>query len=106
MDADFLTAFDALREVYGSPLILHSGYRCPVHNVAVSTTGPQGPHTTGRAVDVLAYGAEAHRLIGLALRRGFTGVGVSQKGLHGQRFVHLDTLLDAPGQPRPWVWSY
>ena len=106
MDADFLAALDILREVYGSPIILNSGYRCPMHNMEVSKTGPRGPHTTGRSVDVLVYGAEAHRLIELALRWNFTGVGVSQRGPHDQRFVHLDTLSDAPGQPRPWVWSY
>jgi zinc D-Ala-D-Ala carboxypeptidase len=40
----------------------------------------------------------------LALEQGFTGIGVSQKG--AIRFIHVDDLPDAPGQPRPTIWSY
>jgi hypothetical protein len=40
----------------------------------------------------------------LALAKGFTGIGVQQKG--GGRFIHLDNLPNGPGQPRPTVWSY
>lgn len=34
----------------------------------------------------------------------FTGIGIQQKG--GDRYIHLDNLPNAPGQPRPTVWSY
>jgi len=31
---------------------------------------------------------------------------VSQRGAHGKRFIHLDTMEDSDTHPRPWVWSY
>lgn len=100
----FMVRLERLRAIYGKPMPVSSGYRSPAHNAAVSTTGETGPHTTGRAVDILVRGADALELIGLATDLGFTGIGVSQKG--PSRFIHLDDLPDAPGQPRPTIWSY
>lgn len=104
MDAAVLDMLDELRERCGFPLGVTSGYRCPVHNQSVSTTGPNGPHTTGRAVDLNVRGAQALDVIRHAQTLGFTGIGVQQKG--ASRFIHIDNLPNAPGQPRPWIWSY
>lgn len=103
MDGDFMHALDDVRRDLNKPLLVSSGYRCAAHNAAVSTTGPHGPHTTGRAVDVLVYGKDAYEVLSLALVHRFTGIGVSQRGPHGSRFLHLD-MVDEPG--RPWIWSY
>ena len=92
-----------MRRRYGRPLAVGSGYRCPAHNRKVSSTGPAGPHTTGRAVDLAVSGAAAVLLLGYALNLGFTGIGVAQKG--EARFLHLDDLR-APEYPRPAIWSY
>lgn len=100
----FVADLEALRTAYGKPLIVSSGYRCPAHNARVSSTGLDGPHTTGRAVDFAIRGADAYQLMSLAIRMGFTGVGVNQKG--GGRFLHLDKLPGGASQPRPMVWSY
>lgn len=98
-------ALDDLREAYGKPLVITSGYRCPAHNQAVSTTGPNGPHTTGLACDIAISGRDAYTLLRLAMASGkFTGVGVHQSG-YG-RFLHLDMIPDSLGHRRPWVWSY
>lgn len=104
MDEAFLLKLDELRHQFGKPLAVSSGYRCSSHNQRVSSTGIDGPHTTGKAADLRVDRADAHRLLGLALSHGFTGIGVQQKG--GSRFLHLDTLTDGPRQPRPTVWSY
>lgn len=104
MDDQFLEELDTLRHEYGAPLVVSSGYRCPDHNSKVSSTGRTGPHTTGRAADLAVDRGNAHKLLRLAMNRGFTGIGVQQKG--GARFIHLDNLPNAPGQPRPTVWSY
>jgi uncharacterized protein YcbK (DUF882 family) len=95
-----------LREEWGHPIHLSSAFRCPTYNQQMSRTGRQGPHTTGRAVDILIYGAEALALLDLALAHGYTGIGIKQTGPQTQRYLHLDDLEDAPGQPRPWLWSY
>lgn len=105
MSQGTLNRLDRLRERIG-PLKLSSAYRCPLHNSQVSSTGENGPHTTGRAVDVLASGTRALEIVRIALELGFTGIGVSQKGPHGSRFVHLDDIAPGGAHPRPHIWSY
>lgn len=85
----------------GEPLTITSGYRTPEYNASVSHTGAEGPHTKGRAVDFACDGRLAFKIIREALKLGFTGIGISQKGT--SRFVHLDMINEAP---RPNVWSY
>lgn len=102
----FLDRLEALREEFAKPMAVTSGYRSPEHNLAVSSTGSAGPHTTGRAVDIGMFGRDAYRLISLAPRHGFTGIGVKQHGQSRARFVHLDDLPDALDRPRPRLWSY
>lgn len=73
------------------PVHINSAYRCPTHNVAVSSTGRRGPHTTGRAFDVrITIGPSGVDVLECAIKAGFTGIGVQAKGRG--RFLHLDTL--------------
>lgn len=103
----FMDALEAVRAAYARPMRVTSGYRCPAHNAAVSGSGPAGPHTTGRAVDIAVHGADALLLAGIALEPGrMTGLGVMQKGPASGRYLHLDDLAGRAGQPRPWLWSY
>jgi len=109
MDDDFMEMVERIRELCGFPLPVSSAYRCPTHNAAVSSTGLDGPHTTGRAMDIRIYGHRAWSLLEAALEVGhFTGIGVAQKNRdRGARFIHLDDLTPDDGFPsRPWVWSY
>ena len=100
MKSEFMDRLLEIRKAFGKPMVISSGYRCPDHNDAVSSTGRTGPHTTGYAADILVSGPNAREL--LALASEFPRVGVSQKGDHGSRFIHLDCL---PGKGRT-VWSY
>lgn len=104
MQADFLDRMDSLREAVGFPLRVSSGYRCPQHNATVSSTGPDGPHTTGRAVDLAVSHWQAHKVLTAAVALGFTGIGVKQHG--SGRFIHLDDLAPDVDRPRPTIWSY
>ena len=101
---DFMDKIEALRRSLGFPLKVTSAARCPDHNAKMSGTGRTGPHTTGRAIDLAVSHSQAYMLVSSAMSAGFTGIGVQQKG--GGRFIHLDDLPNAPGQPRPTVWSY
>lgn len=98
MDQAFLDKINKLREEYGQSLVVTSGYRCPEHPAERIKVGKSGMHTTGKAADFAVEGANAQRLLMLALQHGFTGVGVQQKG--GGRFIHLDT------RDTPALWSY
>ena len=100
MQPDFLQKLQMLRSVYGKPLRVTSGYRCPEHPIEAKKVKP-GAHASGCACDIGIDGADAHRLLKLAFAAGFTGIGVQQKG--SGRFIHLDTL---EGGLRPNVWSY
>lgn len=105
MHPDFMHRLDRLRLYLGRPLVVVSGYRCPAYNQRVATTGPQGPHTTGRAVDIAVNGMLTFQLLGQAIGLGFTGFGLKQSGDPAARFVHLDDL-GGPDYPRPRVWTY
>lgn len=99
MDERFMRMLDDLRHQLGKPIRISSGYRCPLYNDQVSSTGEDGPHTTGKAADLLVSGPDADTVLSLAYQLGFGGKGINQKGDHGQRFIHLDTLTNR-------VWSY
>jgi uncharacterized protein YcbK (DUF882 family) len=103
MSPEFMDTLEVIREEYGKPLTVTSGYRSPKYNTQVSTTGETGPHVQGQAVDIQIRGSDAFKLIQIALSHGITGLGVSQKGL--SRFIHLD-CLKPPDFPRPTCWSY
>ncbi|WP_143729166.1 D-Ala-D-Ala carboxypeptidase family metallohydrolase [Microbulbifer sp. GL-2] len=93
-----------VRERYGKPMIINSGYRCPAHNARLNATMT---HATGQAVDISVAVSGAHKLMKIALEEGFTGIGVKQKGPIKRRFIHLDDLDSISGErARPTVWSY
>jgi len=105
MDSNFLVKLDLLRSILDLPLIISSGYRCPAHNQKVSFTGQSGPHTTGKACDILCCFEKAYKVLYLAIILRFSGIGLAQKGDPGRRYIHIDTLA-APDHPRPRVWTY
>ena len=98
---EFMAKVVAMRRELGFPFVVTSAYRCPEHNNQVSTTGADGPHTTGRALDVAVSYEQAHRFLKSALEYGMMGIGINQRG--SSRFIHIDDLKTA-GRPR--VWSY
>ena len=105
MNQTFLIHLDELRRRCNFPFIVSSGYRSPEYNAKISPTGLKGPHTTGKAVDLLVSREQAYIILREALAmKVFTGIGVNQKG--ESRFLHLDTLTKEEASPRPTVWSY
>lgn len=101
MDVAYLVHIDEWRHRCGFPITVNSGYRSPEYNNQVSSTGLNGPHTTGKAAD---YGMSGERLyIGVReamAMKVFTGIGIAKN------FIHLDTLTEADGFPRPRIWVY
>ena len=98
-----LDKLNALRESIGLPLTLNSAFRCERYN---NEKGYTQTHATGQAVDIKATHKLAVRILEEAWRLGFTGIGISQRGDSGYRFIHLDDLMEADRRPRPHVWSY
>ena len=103
-EKDFMDKVQWVRDAVGFTLPVSSGARCAKHNDETSTTGLDGPHTTGRAIDLVVRGTQAFYVVSAMLRAGFTGIGVQQKG--DKRFIHGDDLQNSLARPRPWIWSY
>lgn len=99
----FMDRLQALRTEFGKPMIIASGYRGRNHPDEINKPRP-GTHSLGCAVDVRIRGEDALTLVALAVKHGFTGVGISQKG--NLRFIHLDDAPSQPWRPRPHIWSY
>lgn len=106
------TDLDTIREAYGHPLIVVSGYRSPAHNAAIKGAG-QSQHVEGRAADLRPFKKNLsvgdinrlHDVINTLLDQGklpaVAGVGVypltrdRQTKLLFPGFVHVDV------RPRP-----
>ena len=105
MDEDFMSKLIALRKEFNEPMVISSGYRHESYNQVIGGAR-NSPHLYGKAVDVLVSGRTAYRLMKMAMQHGFTGIGISQRGPHEGRFLHIDTMDSSDIHPRPWVWSY
>jgi len=103
MIPSFMDRLQALRNEYNKPMVITSAYRSR-HHSAEQKKNRAGTHAMGCAVDIECSGADAMKLIELAIKHGFTGIGVQQRG--SKRFIHLDDAPNAPHRPRPWLWSY
>lgn len=75
---------EKLRTLWGKPLILTSGYRCPTHNKEVGGV-PHSLHTKGCAADVVVMHKYQSHFCKLAEKAGFHSILP-----YGRRnFVHL-----------------
>lgn len=85
--------------------VVTSAYRCMKHNAEVGGKD-RSPHPLGRGIDIHVIGGQALKVIQLAGKHGFTGVGVNQKGPSKGRFIHLDDMPNELDRYRPWIWTY
>ncbi len=87
---DLIEKLNELREAFGKPLVINSGYRCVQHNKAVGGARDSS-HLTGEAVDINIHpftGKEKHKLLYLAIWK-FSGVGIAKS------FFHFDVRPEA-----------
>lgn len=102
---EFITLMQAvqtLRDLLGFPIGVSSAYRCKNHPIEarkIKKGKSAGQHNLA-AIDLKVSGNRAQRLLKEAFSLGFTGIGISQKGQHSKRFIHLDF------RDEPTVWSY
>lgn len=79
-----LEALERLRELWGNPIVITSGYRCANHNREVGGA-KESRHMKGFAVDVVCIASEQARVSKLAREAGF-----DQAISYGVRnFIHL-----------------
>ena len=93
MGDGFMQKLQALRDAFGGPLTVTSGYRCRTHNTNVGGS-PNSYHTKGRAADLQVPDKieDAVRLMVLAQQ-------IFPNAVQGPGFIHVD---DGPKRK----WSY
>lgn len=105
MQEDFMDMLQAIRTEYGMPMYVTSGFRDSTHPIEARKSKP-GEHSYGLACDVGIYGANAVKLLEVALKLGMPRIGIKQKGPVQGRFIHLGAASKEEGFNSPWIWSY
>ena len=68
---------------------------------AVSKTGANGPHTTGKAVDISVRDSQHRKQLIDYFSPQVQGLGIAKS------FIHIDILFEEdgfPGRPNSWVY--
>ena len=97
--SELLDLLQEAREALG-PIQINSSYRCPVHNSAVSKTGPSGPHTTGKAADIHVSNSQHRKQLIDYFTDKVTGLGIAKT------FIHIDIISPEELSHRPNCWLY
>lgn len=87
VDSELVHILQAVRDHFGAPVVITSGYRTAAHNKAVGGA-PYSQHCYGRAADIRVAGVSVEQLAAYAetLLPGTGGIGrYPAKG-----FVHVD----------------
>lgn len=89
IDETLVEFLQKIREHFGKPVTVNSGYRCQGHNRAVG--GANGSrHTTGQAADIAVKDITPAEVAQYAESLGVTGIGLYETAKDGF-FVHIDT---------------
>lgn len=95
-----LTTLNAVREKYGKPIIVTSGFRCKRHNSAIGGA-VASQHLLGTAADIRPTTNDKEDLEKLyeicKEEVGVVGLGDGRK----KGFIHVDVR---PGQRKEWVY--
>ena len=87
-DAKLSAYLQAVRDHFGKPVHITSGYRCPAHNEAIGGAA-KSRHTRGEAADFYVQDVSPADVAAYCESIGVLGIGCYDKG-HGN-FVHIDT---------------
>ncbi len=79
---------EMIRNHFGKPLIVTSGFRCKKHNASVGGASAS-LHTKGQAADFYINGVAPEKIAAFAESIGIKGIGLY--GPEDGNFVHIDT---------------
>lgn len=97
MDLSFVLKLDKLRETYGKPITIGSGFRTAAHNIKVGGVDSSA-HTEGKAADItIDASTDRFTLLHIAFNMGFKRIGIHK------HFIHLDA---AQNLPQNVFWLY
>jgi hypothetical protein len=90
LDLKLVAYLQQIREHFGAPVTINSGYRCAKHNVR--SGGASGSrHTKGMAADIVVKGVAPAEVAKYAESIGILGIGLYESKDCGDDFVHIDT---------------
>ena len=99
MQPEFVAKLQLLREKYGKPVVITSGYRHWTHPVEARKGHTTGEHTRGTCCDIACTsGADRYQIVQLALQLSFPRIGIAKN------FIHLG--IGGAGLPSPTIWDY
>lgn len=99
MDDTFIQMLDEVREEYGKPISITSGYRTQVYNDRLQNSVKNSAHTKGLAADLYVPNTkERYELLGILIKRGFKRIGIAYT------FIHVDIDETKP-QNRIWLYG-
>lgn len=84
IDSELITLLQKIRNYFGKPVIINSGYRCAIHNKRVGGAS-SSRHTKGQAADIRIKGVSAIEIATYCESIGIKGIGLYDN------FVHIDT---------------
>jgi uncharacterized protein YcbK (DUF882 family) len=97
IDRNFVELLDQIREQYGKPMVVKSGYRCKKHNDEVGGV-PESAHVDGVAADIgCSFAGDRMKLVVAMLDNGISRLGI------GKTFVHCDMSKTLP---QSVIWLY
>lgn len=93
----FITMLDNVREEYGSPIIINSGFRTEQANMKAGGV-KNSSHLIGLAADLkVKNGKERFKLIKILIKNGFNRIGIAKT------YIHVD--IDSSKTPNT-IWTY
>ncbi len=97
MSKELLSKLDMIREEFGKPIHINSGYRTEAHNEKVGGK-PASSHLKGLAVDIACSASrDRFNLVNLFAKYGITRIGVADT------FIHIDIDRD---KSQHVMWTY
>ena len=97
MDPKLLEMIDEVREIYGKPIRINSGYRTEAHNRKVGGVDSSS-HIKGLAIDVSCTKSDNRfKMLTALIEVGFNRIGVAGS------FIHVDIDKD---KSQNVIWTY
>lgn len=100
IDGRLLLILQEIRNRYGKPMIITSGYRCPTYNAAIGGV-PGSAHTYGYAADILVKTSQDR----YELLRSIIEVDVPRIGI-ASNFIHIDIDPEKLRKTGKVIWLY
>ena len=89
IDSKLVEYLQKIRDHFGKPVTINSGYRCAKHNKAVGGVS-SSKHTQGMAADIVVKDVAPKEVAKYAESIGVLGIGLYETAKDGY-FVHIDT---------------